>query len=103
MYPGHIRKKKCVFDVASFSLAAIAISIHWLVFFEWGIVLFAIPLMLSLLAIVFGSITSYRLIKKRTLTRKDDKTGLAGFTLGILTVMFTISWLVISRTYLWGW
>jgi tetrahydromethanopterin S-methyltransferase subunit C len=91
-------------EVASLILGIIGLCIHWVVFFRVGILLFIIPLVLSILAIIFGYIY-VRKVLARDYQRKNGEgsVGLAGLSMGILTLMFTVAWLLMAQTYLWGW
>ncbi|MBA3045146.1 MAG: hypothetical protein KKH41_00745 [Candidatus Thermoplasmatota archaeon] len=102
-YPDE-RKKISALEVASVILGIIAISIHWVVFFQWGFLLFVVPLILSILAVVFGYISVHKMLRKDYVRENGEgSAGLAGLSMGILTLMFTIAWLVLAQTYLWGW
>ena len=97
-------KRKNPLELTSLILGTLAIIIHWVVIFRWGFILFVVPLTLGVLAIAFGLVPSYRLISgKHPEPEKAERAGLAGFTLGILTLMFASSWLVLTQTFLWGW
>ena len=103
-YPPQMRKKVSGLEAAAVILGIIGMCIHWIAFFSWGLLLFAIPLILSILALTFGFISTYRMFRNDYQRENGEGTvGLAGLSLGILTLMFTISWLVLSQTYLWGW
>ncbi len=97
-------RKGSPFDTASFVLGILAICVHWIVLLKWGVILFAIPLVLSVLAITFGSFSAFKvLLSKKIAPNSSDKTGLAGFALGILSMIFSTSWLLLAQTFLWGW
>jgi hypothetical protein len=98
------KKKISVTEIVAVILGIIGICIHWVVLIKLGLLLFVIPLILSILAIVFGFISIHRLFRKDYIRENGEgNAGLAGFSLGILTLMFTIAWLVLAQTYLWGW
>ena len=98
------KKKVSVTEITAIILGIIGISMHWIVLFEWGLMLFALPLILSILAIVFGYMSIHRLFRKDYVRENGDgNAGLAGLSLGILTLMFTIAWLILAQTFLWGW
>jgi predicted permease len=98
------KKKISVSEIVASILGIIGICIHWVVLFKWGLLLFVVPLILSILAIVFGYISIHRLFRKDYARENGEgNAGLAGLSLGILTLMFTIAWLVLAQTYLWGW
>ena len=103
-YPQQAKKKVTGLEGAAAVLGIIGMCIHWVAFFSWGLILFAVPLILAVLALTFGFISTYRMLLRDYQRENGEGTvGLAGLSLGILTLMFTISWLVLAQTYLWGW
>ncbi|MDD4308399.1 MAG: hypothetical protein PHU53_06295 [Thermoplasmata archaeon] len=103
-YPADTRKKATAMEVASVIIGILAMCIHWVALFSWGLYVFYIPLILSVLAVVFGFISVHRLFRKEYQRENGEGTaGLAGLSLGILALMFTVAWLVFAQTYLWGW
>lgn len=103
-YPTETRKKAAPMEVASAIIGVLAMCIHWIALFSWGLYLFYIPLILSVLAVVFGFISVHRLFRKDYIRENGEGiAGLAGLSLGILALMFTVAWLVFAQTYLWGW
>lgn len=91
-------------EITSAILGIIGISLHWIVLFRWGLLLFIIPLVLSILALVFGFMSVHSLFRKNHVYNNgEENIGLTGISLGILTLMFTVSWLILAQTYLWGW
>ncbi len=98
------QKKASAMEIASIIIGIIGICLHWIVLFSWGLILFVVPLILSILAMVFGFISVHRLFREGySRSNGEGSAGLAGISLGILTLMFTVSWLVLAQTYLWGW
>ena len=98
------QKKMGAFDTASFVLGTLAMCVHWVVLFKWGLILYMVPLVLSCLAIAFGTIAAHKLlVRKKGAPTSSDKAGLAGFALGILSMMFATAWLLLAQAYLWGW
>jgi len=97
-------KGASVSEAAALILGILAMCIHWVVFFRWGLFLFVIPMILSVLAIVFGFVSAHRLFRKgHVRAGGEGGAGLTGLALGIMALMFTIAWLVIAQTFLWGW
>ena len=91
-------------EIASLVLGIIGLCIHWVVFFRWGLFLFIIPLILSILAIIFGYISVHKMLAKDYQRKNGEgSAGLAGLSMGILTLLFTMAWLLLAQTYLWGW
>jgi hypothetical protein len=91
-------------EITSLILGIIGISIHWMVFFKWGFMIFIIPFILSILALVCGFISARSLLRiDNSHQNGEGNMGLAGLALGLLTLMLTISWLILAQTYLWGW
>ncbi len=91
-------------EAAALILGILAMSLHWIVFFRWGLFLFVVPLILSVLAITFGFVSTRGLFRKGQARENGESgAGLAGLSLGILALMFTVAWLVIAQTFLWGW
>ncbi|MBI5000096.1 MAG: hypothetical protein HZB92_01000 [Euryarchaeota archaeon] len=102
-FPGQA-KKMGAFDTASLVLGILAICLHWVVIFKWGLILYTVPLVLSCLAVAFGTIAAHKiLVRKKAAPTPSDKAGLAGFALGILSLMFATAWLLLAQAYLWGW
>ncbi len=95
--------RKSPFGIASLVLGIIAITTHWLVIFDWGLFVFPIPLILSCLAVGFGFPSGLKVLKAEDLSKEADRTGFTGLILGILTIMFSIAWLIFFQTYIWGW
>jgi hypothetical protein len=97
-------KQRNPLELTSLILGTLAIIVHWIVIFRWGYIMFVVPLTLGVLAIAFGLVPSYRLLSgKHPDPENAEKTGLAGLTLGTLTIMLATSWLVLTQTFLWGW
>ncbi|MFO7618752.1 MAG: hypothetical protein R6W91_03755 [Thermoplasmata archaeon] len=102
-YPDEKRKISAL-EVAACILGIIAICIHWVALFQWGLFLFVVPLILSILAIIFGYISVHKILRKDHVRENGEgSVGLAGLSLGILSLMFTVAWLILAQTYLWGW
>ena len=105
MAPYPVEKKRIApLETVSVILGILAICLHWVVLFSWGLLLLAVPLILSILATIFGYLSTRKILAKDFVRENGEgNVGLAGLSLGILSLMFTIAWLVLAQTYLWGW
>lgn len=98
------QKRIGALETVSVILGILGICLHWVVLFRWGLFLSIAPLILSILAIIFGYISVRRMLGKDFVRESEEgNVGLAGLCLGILTLMFTVAWLFLAQTFLWGW
>ncbi len=96
-------RKISPFNATSLILGILALASHWVVVLPKGYWFFIIPLSLSIIAMSFGFSSTYLLIKSDVRDPNQDRTGLLGFNLGMMALMFATSWLYLFQTYLWGW